>query len=75
MGDHNTRMQELCKEVDNLKGSMATVVNSVSDLRQLMDTKVGKVMDEIKNILMGNKVCIRATRGEGKPVAAIPDGD
>ncbi|XP_075076397.1 uncharacterized protein LOC142163045 [Nicotiana tabacum] len=54
MGDHNTRMQELRKEVDNLKGSMDTVVSSISDLRQMMDAKVAQAMEEIKNIILGN---------------------
>ncbi|XP_016440243.1 uncharacterized protein LOC107766046 [Nicotiana tabacum] len=51
MGYHHTRMQELCKEVDNLKGSMDAVTTSVSELRSSMDHKVAQAMEEIRKLL------------------------
>lgn len=40
MGDHITRMQELRREVDTLKGSMEGVVGSIAELQQAVDAKV-----------------------------------
>lgn len=54
MGDHNTRMQEFLKEVDNLKGSMEGVVNSVAEMRNVVDDKVAQATKEIKRMLLGN---------------------
>ncbi|PHU18813.1 hypothetical protein BC332_09964 [Capsicum chinense] len=73
--DHNTRMQELEKEVDNLKGSMEGVVRSVAELQVAMDERVARVVDEIKKLFMGNGVQHRngmpgngEQRGHGIPM-------
>lgn len=54
IGDHNTRMQELRKEVDNLKGSMDAVTTSVSELISSVDHKVAQAMEEIRKLLLNN---------------------
>ncbi|PHU23563.1 Subtilisin-like protease SBT3.3 [Capsicum chinense] len=56
MGDHNTRMQELRKEVDKLKGSMEGIVQSMAEMQIAMDEKVARAVDEIKKLFTGNGV-------------------
>ncbi|KAF3660763.1 Subtilisin-like protease SBT3.3 [Capsicum annuum] len=56
MGDHNTRMQELRKEVDKLKGSMEGIVHSMAEMQIAMDEKVARAVDEIKKLFTGNGV-------------------
>lgn len=45
MGDHNTHMQELRREVDSLKGYMESVVGSITDLQQAVDAKVAQAIE------------------------------
>ncbi|PHT99765.1 Proteasome subunit beta type-4 [Capsicum chinense] len=54
MGDHNTRMHELRKEVDSLKTSMDGVVNSMAEMRTIVDEKIAQAMNEIKQLFRGN---------------------
>lgn len=54
MGDHNTRMHELRKEVDNLRGSIKAVTSSVSELQKSVDNKVAQAMEEIRKLLVSN---------------------
>lgn len=68
MVDHNTKMQELRKEVDNLKGCLDIVVNFVSDLWQMIDCKVAHAMDEIKRMLMSNVIAGEEAQSSGVAV-------
>ncbi|MCE0481619.1 hypothetical protein HAX54_039495, partial [Datura stramonium] len=52
MGDHNTRLQEMRREIDGLKGSMDGVDGSVAELSRVVDTKVTDAMSEIKTLLV-----------------------
>jgi len=70
MGDHNTRMQELRREVDILKGSMEGVVSSVTELQQSMDTKVAQAMEDIKRLLTEN---VNPRNGDGEDRRAHDD--
>ncbi|XP_075088549.1 uncharacterized protein LOC142170516 [Nicotiana tabacum] len=54
MGDHNTRMHELRKEVNSLKGSIESVTSSVAELQKSVDNRVAQAMDEIRKLLVGN---------------------
>lgn len=51
MGDHSTRMQELRKEVDNLKNSMEGVTTSVAEIRQSVNASVAQAMEEFRRLL------------------------
>lgn len=51
MGDHSTRLQEMRREIDALKGSMEGVVGSVSKLGDIVDSKVANAMNEIKQLI------------------------
>lgn len=48
MRDHNTQMVELCKVVDNLKGSVDNVVNLVAELTHFVKEKFLPTLDEIR---------------------------
>lgn len=51
MGDHKTRLQELHKEIDALKGSMEGVVGSMSELSKMVDAKVVSGINDIKKLI------------------------
>ncbi|PHT42010.1 hypothetical protein CQW23_20864 [Capsicum baccatum] len=48
MGNHNTRLHEMRKEIDALKGSMEGVASFVSKMGDIVDAKVVNAMAEIK---------------------------
>ncbi|OIT23482.1 hypothetical protein A4A49_57786, partial [Nicotiana attenuata] len=54
MGDHNTRMAELRKDVDNLKGSVDSVGHTVAELTTSVEAKFAQALEEIKKMMLGN---------------------
>lgn len=51
MGDYNTRLKELHKEIDTLKGCMEGVVESVLELSKMVDAKVASAMNDVKKLI------------------------
>ncbi|PHT64352.1 hypothetical protein T459_31703 [Capsicum annuum] len=51
MGNHNTQLHEMRKEIDALKGSMEGVASFVSKMGDIVDAKVVNAMAEIKQLI------------------------
>ncbi|XP_033510286.1 uncharacterized protein [Nicotiana tomentosiformis] len=54
MDDPSTRMAELHKDVDALKGYVETVVNSVIELTNSIETRFAQALEEIRRMMINN---------------------
>uniref|UniRef100_A0A3Q7IJ32 Retrotransposon gag domain-containing protein n=1 Tax=Solanum lycopersicum TaxID=4081 RepID=A0A3Q7IJ32_SOLLC len=72
MGDNNTQMQELRKEVDNLKHSMEGVTSSVAKIRQSVDASVAQAIDKFRRLLATS---MNTHGGVRPPAEGIPKGE
>lgn len=54
MGEHNTRIQELRRDLDGLRGSFEGITGTMEELRRNMDEKLAQSMEEFKRILLTN---------------------
>ena len=72
MGDNNTQMQELRKEVDNLKHSMEGVTSSVAKIRQSVDASVAQAIDKFRRLLATS---MNTHGGVRPPAEGIPRGE
>ncbi|OIT32252.1 hypothetical protein A4A49_20668 [Nicotiana attenuata] len=54
MGDHNSGIAELRKDVDALKGSVETVVNSIAELTSYVETMFVQALEKIRRMMINN---------------------
>lgn len=52
VGEHNTRIQELHRDLDGLRGSFEGIAGTMEELLRTMDERLAHSMEELKKILL-----------------------
>lgn len=52
MGENYTRIHELWRKVDGLRGSLEGVTGLMKDLKRFFDDKVAQAVDKIKKFIL-----------------------